>query len=82
MAGAPSEVPSSSFNLVFVCVLLLTLISLAACFYSTFWLSNRRQAGVPASNLDEVQKLAEVLRYVFSLGCGAVFGLIGGRGIK
>ena len=90
MHDRPYEAPSSAFNLVFVCVLALTLLSLAGCFYSSFWLSAHKQAALAikldsrdvASTLEDVEKLTEVLRYAFTLGCGAVFGLIGGRGIK
>lgn len=86
----PIPVPRSAFNLIFLCVLSLTLICLVGCFFSSFWLASHKEAASlakmnardAADILEDVSKLTEVLRYSFSLGCGAVIGLIGGKGIK
>ncbi len=81
------EIPSSAFNFVFVCILALTLVILGGCYYSSFWIAKQKQVAAMnkidlGTSLAEVEKLDEVLRYGFTLGCGAVFGLIGGKAIQ
>jgi hypothetical protein len=59
------------FKLVFFSVLGLTLV----CIILAFWLTLHQQT-------EAIKSLSEKLQGVFTLGCGAIIGLLGGRNLR
>lgn len=71
MPKEPLSVPSL-FKLVFFASLALTLISLGAAILLAIF----------GPQTEEVKKLIDVCSSMFVAGCGAVLGLLGGKGLK
>jgi hypothetical protein len=67
---------ASPFTMIFVSVLGLTLI----CLFTSLYVSFHMDAG--AKNLEAMKSLNEKLLSVFTLGCGAIIGLLGGKNFK
>jgi threonine/homoserine/homoserine lactone efflux protein len=72
MAANPQPVPhGQSFKLVFASVVCITLVCLAVAMY----LAQQPQS-------DAIKSLSEKVQSVFTLGCGAIFGLFGGKTLR
>jgi|SwirhisoilCB2_FD_contig_51_14116487_length_419_multi_2_in_0_out_0_1 hypothetical protein len=74
--GAPPITLSPFFKLIFISVLIITGVSLFISVYLGVYISHQPK---DAPNLDQVKGLVDACSTVFKLGCGAVFGLIGGK---
>jgi hypothetical protein len=83
-------IPRLSFNLVFICVFVLTICFGIGHFYESTHLANEKLAAYKAhENVDEktrslsdLTKLDSDLYGLLTLGCGSIFGLFGGRALK
>ena len=64
------------FKMVFLSVLALTLL----CLLLSVYVSTHIYSG--AGNVDAMKSLNEKLLSVFTLGCGAIIGLLGGKALN
>jgi hypothetical protein len=67
---------SPFFKLIFTSVVAIAGISLCASICLGIYLSYQPNN---AANLEQIKGLVDTYSTVFKLGCGAVFGLIGGK---
>jgi hypothetical protein len=83
-----ARIPALSFNLVFICIFVLTICFAIGHFYVTYSVTSRQNTAwqlkqnVNDVPLEELKKLNSDLYALLSLGCGAIFGLFGGRALK
>jgi len=71
--NAPALTLSPLFKMVFISVLGLTIL----CLLLSVYISIHLDSG--AKNVEAMKSLNEKLLSVFTLGCGAIIGLLGGK---